>query len=518
MKCCNNLRRTLCSLLVLAVVGTLTFMGCTKVDDTLGSDYIPNGQEMKMGIKRFAKNEQGSGFLETRLYRTDSIIPSNLGNGYIGTMRNDTFGLRTAGYLTQYLPGVLPSDTAGFGYRPIFDSAVLVISVADYAGDTLTPVRYNVYEVTSNDYLLKDGTLGDTTFYVNFDPTSYIDPDPAFTFTFPDGTSSGPSSTRITMQPTERGLDLVRRLMLLDGKFKDSLEIYSRDSLWVSYFKGLCILPAEDATSRGNLFSLTLKNSGFTIYGRNRNRIDPTLIQDTTRTHYYFFSEGAEYGNVSVNMVRHEYAGSKITPSEIDENADRPTVATGYIEGLGGVVTELTFTDEFFAELQAVYEKENAESDNDYTSLAVNQALLYVYLLDGDYDWSQINVGTIIPWLDASAPRLGMYVDYKQITGIPDYYYTYEKLYDTELAYGGYLNRSLGCYVMDISAYIQTIWNNYQEVRDKPASEREIEYRTVYLGPEAYGLYSFPYTSVQGMEAPANNAPIKLDVTYTMIK
>ena len=109
--------------------------------------------------KRFAKNEQGSGFLETRLYRTDSIISSNLGNGYIGTMRNDTFGLRTAGYLTQYLPGVLPSDTAGFGYRPIFDSAVLVISVADYAGDTLTPVRYNVYEVTSNDYLLKDCLL-----------------------------------------------------------------------------------------------------------------------------------------------------------------------------------------------------------------------------------------------------------------------------------------------------------------------------------------------------------------------
>ena len=103
MKCCNNLRRTLCSLLVLAVVGTLTFMGCTKVDDTLGSDYIPNGQEMKMGIKRFAKNEQGSGFLETRLYRTDSIISSNLGNGYIGTMRNDTFGLRTAGYLLSLI-------------------------------------------------------------------------------------------------------------------------------------------------------------------------------------------------------------------------------------------------------------------------------------------------------------------------------------------------------------------------------------------------------------------------------
>ncbi len=519
MNNCNNLRRLLCSLLVLAAAAALTFMGCTRVDDTLGSDYIPDDQQMKMGIKRFGKDAAGD-FLQTRLFRTDSIISSNLGNAYLGTMRNDTFGLRTAGFMTQYLPGALPSDTAGFGYRPIFDSLVLMLSVADYAGDTLTPVRYEVFEVLSNDYLLGKGdVMGDTTFYVDFDPTPYIDSEPAFTFTFPDGETTGPSSFWITMQPTPKGLGLVRRLMLLEGEYTDDLTLYSKDSLWVSVFKGLCIRPAEDARTRGNLFSLTLKGTGLTLYGRNRNRIDPTLIQDTTRTSYYFYSEGAEYGNVSINTVRHDYAGSKIDPADIDEKTpDRPTVTTGYVEGLGGVVTELTFTDGFFAQMQAVYEAENAESGNNYTSLAINQARLSLYLPDGDYDWSRIDVGTIIPWLDASAERLGMYTDYKTLTGIPDYNFAYEKVYDVDLPYDGYLNRSLGCYVMDISAYVQSIWNSYLEQRDKPAAEQKIENRTVYLGPQAYGLYGFAYTTVQGMEAAGNDAPIKLDITYTMIK
>ena len=42
--------------------------------------------------------------------------------------------------------------------------------------------------------------------------------------------------------------------------------------------------------------------------------------------------------------------------------------------------------------------------------------------------------------------------------------------------------------------------------------------RTIYIGPEAYGLFTMPYTSAQGMENTANNAPIKLRLIYTMIK
>lgn len=41
MKHSNNLSRVLRSLAVVAAAGAMTFAGCTKVDDTLGSNLIP---------------------------------------------------------------------------------------------------------------------------------------------------------------------------------------------------------------------------------------------------------------------------------------------------------------------------------------------------------------------------------------------------------------------------------------------------------------------------------------------
>lgn len=67
-------------------------------------------------------------------------------------MHDETFGRRTAGFLTQYRAVAL-SDTTGFGYQPIFDSIELKIKISNYGGDTLKPMTYNVYEVISNDYL-----------------------------------------------------------------------------------------------------------------------------------------------------------------------------------------------------------------------------------------------------------------------------------------------------------------------------------------------------------------------------
>ena len=62
-----------------------------------------------------------------------------------------------------------------------------------------------------------------------------------------------------------------------------------------------------------------------------------------------------------------------------------------------------------------------------YTSIAINQAELMIYLEKSDYDWEKIDVGAITPLLDESFQRLGLYADYKHVLGISDYYYTYEK-------------------------------------------------------------------------------------------
>ena len=85
------------------------------------------------------------------------------------------------------------------------------------------------------------------------------------------------------------------------------------------------------------------------MYTRSRNRTDPTLIQDTITASYLFYREDDPYGNVSINTIRHDYTGSKINPADIDErNEQRPLNPNVYVEGMDGVITELTLTDALF--------------------------------------------------------------------------------------------------------------------------------------------------------------------------
>lgn len=529
----SKIRRTLQLAAVLATAGMIFFSGCTKVDDELGAGFQPGDQQMKIGVKIFTLSpDSDRPFFETRLYKTDSIKSSNLGEGYFGTMTNETFGRRTAGFLTQYRAVAL-SDTTGFGYAPIFDSIELKIKVSNYGGDTLKPMTYNVYEVISNDYLDASltppagaGRVTDTLYYPTFDPTPYLNPNPVFTFTYPNGTTTGPATEYITMQTTPEGRGLIKRLMLLEGKYKDDMTIYRRADLWVDYFKGIYIKPAQDDPSgKGNMFATDLSESGLLLHARNRNKIDPTLIQDTVTASYLFYRKDDIYGNVSINTIRHDYTGSKINPADFDEtDKNRPLSPNIYVEGMDGVITEMTLTDALFEGIENLYKETTDESGVPYTSIAINQAELMIYLEKSDYDWEKIDVGTITPLLDASFQRLGLYSDYKHVLGISDYYYTYEKLYASQnfqLPYGGYLNRSQGCYVMDITSHLQEVWNHYlksQGVETGGSQTDSPAPRTIYIGPEAYGLFTMPYTSAQGMESAANNAPLKLRLIYTMIK
>ena len=164
---------------VLAAAALMTFAGCTKVDDTLGSNLVPDNQQMKvgyttLGARTLAGKLDAAKYVETRLFQSDSLKASNISYGYMGSMLSDTFGLRTAGFLTQYL-NVYEVKEGYFGYRPIFDSAQILITITSYGNDTLTPQKYNVYEIKSNKYLTEKPvaagkTERDTVFYLNFDP------------------------------------------------------------------------------------------------------------------------------------------------------------------------------------------------------------------------------------------------------------------------------------------------------------------------------------------------------------
>ena len=74
-------------------------------------------------------------------------------------------------------------------------------------------------------------------------------------------------------------------------------------------------------------------------------------------------SISTEYGNVSVNTIRRDYgmatsADAKFDIADAKEEAgkpitDHPTYDQIYVEGMGGVVTAITFDKPFFDALEA---------------------------------------------------------------------------------------------------------------------------------------------------------------------
>lgn len=556
MKRFNNFRRMLLPVAALAAAIGLTLGGCTKVDDTLGGNLIPDNQQMRAGYVQLPRADElnPKKYVETRLFQTDSIVSSNITYGYMGSMLNDTLGHRSAGFLSQMV-NYYKVDSGYFGYMPIFDSAQILLKVTSFGRDSVTEQSFAVYEVVSNKYLTEkpiapNKSQRDSTFYLNFDPVAegvYNPDEPLFTFTL-GGEGKYPSTTSaVTLEPTEAGKKYIRRLMLQEGEYAGDYSIYSADSLkyWVEAFKGLYIAPNPEKLlteyGKGTIFATELTYSGLSVYGRNRVKDDPSLIKDTIGMVYYFYKDGAEFGNVSVNNVKHDYEEAtiarRINIEEARETAEnRPENPLVYVEGMGGVVTEMTFSPEFFAELEAEIAKGNADGKN-FKTLAFSQVRMSIYFNDSDYEWEKIADGTagdilrMTDQMNAYPARLGMYTNYKTLTPISDYAYIYEQNYGSSvtLAYNGKINRSRGCYVMDITGYMQQLWNSYMEAKADAGGEvanidwDKVKNRSVYIGPEAYGLYTTSFGVLQGMPTQAgtaepNNAPIRFSMAYNLIK
>lgn len=556
MKRFNNFRRMLLPVAALAAAIGLILGGCTKVDDTLGGNLIPDNQQMRAGYVQLPRADElnPKKYVETRLFQTDSIVSSNITYGYMGSMLNDTLGHRSAGFLSQMV-NYYKVDSGYFGYMPIFDSAQILLKVTSFGRDSVTEQSFAVYEVVSNKYLTEkpiapNKSQRDSTFYLNFDPVAegvYNPDEPLFTFTL-GGEGKYPSTTSaVTLEPTEAGKKYIRRLMLQEGEYAGDYSIYSADSLkyWVEAFKGLYIAPNPEKPlteyGKGTIFATELTYSGLSVYGRNRVKDDPSLIKDTIGMVYYFYKDGAEFGSVSVNNVKHDYEEAtiarRINIEEARETAEnRPENPLVYVEGMGGVVTEMTFSPEFFAELEAEIAKGNADGKN-FKTLAFSQVRMSIYFNDSDYEWEKIADGTagdilrMTDQMNAYPARLGMYTNYKTLTPISDYAYIYEQNYGSSvtLAYNGKINRSRGCYVMDITGYMQQLWNSYMEAKADAGGEvanidwDKVKNRSVYIGPEAYGLYTTSFGVLQGMPTQAgtaepNNAPIRFSMAYNLIK
>lgn len=563
--CSKRLSKT--TYLLFAILATLALGGCTMTaDSTLGANMMPEEQVMEMRHLKFkgnkivrlnpdtGKNEEidasleGKNFLETRLYRTDSLLASNTGKGYIGVRRSDTLGLRVASFASTMLYMNAIDEETGFGYMPIFDTMKLVLSVNGYGGDTLVPIRYKVYELlkplAENVLKYDEHREMDSVAYIDCDLSGVYDKNrPIFEFTFPKSElNEGPSTIMISMENTPYSWDYARRLMLIpdnyadadsgwDGYGREGIECYTDDEKWANKFYGLYIQPDLEQTPadrQGAIYDLNLSASGVMLQGRSRNPNDPSMIKDTVGMYYYFCDEDSKY-NASVNKVEHDYSQGLTGASILNDVAmgadlsreERTTVSTCYVEGLGGPATEIYLTDDFLKELVAL---ETTESD-EYSRLGINQCLLTIYVAGADYDWSvtQGRGEELTPLLDKSFTRLGTYLNYNTLSPIVDYDYVYESTYDTEIIYNGYLDRSRGCYMLNITAHIQKLFNSIrQDDGTYDIAKADERLRSLYIGTEATAPYALTESVLQGMTTDERgntvSSPIQIDLTYTLVK
>lgn len=539
MKNCNRIPRLFTAAAIVAAAAFATLAGCTTTADyTMGEELAPGNQQMVVRHRLYSGGTiRENGFddvpckvFETRLYKTDSIASASLGTLYLGLQSDKRFGVRKLSFASQYLFMKTIGDSAGFGFRPVYDSAMFCFSVDTFAGDTTRPVRYNVYALV--DDLVSDDSE-DSVYYLSYDPRAkgHIagDAQPIFTFDFPDpdrGVYTTSSSVRMNETPATRAF--VNRLLCTDpdnlawdGMAVKGIEAYQSDSAFVQNFKGLYIEAADDVPAgEGSAFSFSPASTGIQILGRNRNTgPDPDIMTDTIDITYYFKDAQAyKYGNVSVQRAELDYSLTEFASLPFDEKIEnRAEVEMGYIDGCGGVITELTLTDEFLLSLRNIN-----NGDDDYVSAAINQAAVRIYLEGADYDYDLIDPVGMAERLNSSLSRLGMYTNYKKLTPVADYMYTRENSSGTTLTYNGYANRSRACYEMNISSHIQTLMNELLAL--EPEADGSVDLgkltipRRIYLGPDAYDRFTFNRSVVQGGDVAFNPASIQVEITYTLVK
>lgn len=569
----SRLCTTLSSALVL--IFAIYLSSCTPpIDSGVGEELMPENQAMVMRHLKFKGNNiirynpltgtneeskdnpnyAGKNFFESRQFRTDSVISSNLSVGYFGVRRSNIFGTRASGFASSIIYMNEIDKEEGWGYLPIFDTMKLLLSIEKFKGDTLVPVKYNVYE-------LKESLLGkvlsekDSTAFINCDLQPLYDKNkPLFTFTFPNAElGEGPTTTLLTLEPVKdsqgkmsaQTWDYIRRLMLIPENYdapdsdwdkygRSGIECYQDEKKWIEKFHGIYIVPDVESAAEdkeGAMYATTLDASGLMLQGRNRNPKDPTQIKDTVGMYYYFYDEYTTH-NLSVNKVERDYSEGLNNHTSTLYNVDmgddvtleeRMMVDVCHIEGMGGSIAEITFTNDFFNELCNLMNRE----EHNYSKIGINQCLLTMYLDKADYDWSvtQGNYVELTPLLQDAFDRLGTYTSFCLVTPIIDYDYVYENQASTELAYNGYLDRSRGCYILNITSYAQRLFRYVTEKAKRENGEFEFNKEeagytphTIYIGPKATDPLDLSTLSIQGMDRGLNKAPIQLDLTYTLVK
>ncbi len=524
----------------------VALVGCSDPNYNIGSNFLPDGQQMANGQMSFdVVDALGSRIISTRKYYSNKITAANQPTAMFGIQYDENFGSRVSGFYTQYTPGNSLEEN-GFGYDPILDSVMLYLSVNAFAGDTTKVIKFDVFEVLNDDFLGGyDSTEDD---FLVIDSDDIVDElekegvlsDVLFSFNYPDQANGIylAKTTAIRMKDvTEAGADLIDRLMLVKGDYDK--QIYNGEfTEFVKAFKGLYIVPSKDnlldtsGVSDGAIYGTPFDGAGFGFYGRSKYEPDPTIIQDTVGMTYAFLNKQVIGGGTSVNTTVRDYTTGNFTADNVktEDNQSVETTALIAIEGMGGLLSELTFEQTIFENIEAAIEAGGEE----YGNIFFSEARMSIYNIHATGYGVYTQDPTVDYTLDDMSMGLGLYTNYTnyydedgdlEVVPAVDYSIYTDSSYGSVSSFNGLLNRSRGCYTMNIPLQMQDFWNDYQEAKNanggKPFTQSEwdaMDWNKLYIGPKYTDLFTPRYTLIQGQAGDTTTVPIRLEISYVLLK
>lgn len=454
---------------------------CTEVNDSLGTNIVPPSQEFEV---RSATLEEG---IAAYLTYTDSISTGGLDYAYFGKMTDGNYGAKTkASALVQFAYAVHSDSIAHEGRKSMPDSLAIVLGMKTVGGDTTKVQTFDVYRVRK---LLER----DSTYYNGTNIEEYIDQRPMFTCSYSGKPNGATSFDTLSLRVADKTLaeEFMNELWNVDKA------LYENDTLFLEQFNGLCITPSGESPEDAAIYGMNLQwdvaegaYSYLLLYGHDYlEGTDPSLVEDEILRIFSITNDTSYSYQKAVTAVSHDYSamteGDKVNYDvPAGEQLSNP-VEEGYVQGFMGVATTLEFGEEFVASLKSLCPEGE--------SIFINQATMYVDLASDDYTL-----------YDIAPERIGTYTNYAKLRAVPDYAYVYEQTYETELVYGGYLNRTFGYYTMDLSLYLQELLGD---------TEGKVS-RRVTLGMDAYGILN---DAMVKLSTAGENKRIKFDITYTII-
>lgn len=447
-----------CSVITLLIVLSSTLFSCVNQDIQFGNSLVPPDQGMTTDI------DETTIVPQTYIYALDSIITSGLLTRYrvVGSIIDPLVGRTNAQFFANYVPVGVNYDHY-FGVEPTIDSMFLILTFADYRGDTVRGMDVEVFEVMDGDYRQSVRFFSNYDISKNLNDTALI----KFTVTGPD--------VVIKKLPIE----FAKKFLI--NTPGDSNPYWS-DSLFHKAFKGLYVKSNEFSSGNGCIYNVDLNSSTMKLFYHNKGGLEEA---DTTTIDYVFYSDIYGSNNTTFSTSQHDFSFANPSVGGVDPSQiGKLDVQTehGYIEGLGGLGTWVVFPEEQIEQLLT-----KARSLG-YSTVAVNSAELKLTI--SDQTWQNY---------DQMMDQLAMYFSINEPKYIPDYN---PKLANSETI-GGKLNRSLGIYTLDITRYIQGRLTG-------KITESKLE-----LEPSiAYYLYARRGV-IMGS---ASDMPPKLTITYTMLK